>query len=61
KPPIYLNKIGNFATGGVCLKISEPISLTGSADGIPPELPFRPPHLEAEAKRTISSSFSNPN
>jgi hypothetical protein len=27
----------------------------GSAGGIPPEPPFRPPRLEAEAKRTISS------
>jgi len=45
--------------GGVYLKISEPISLTGSAGGIPPKPPFRPPRLEAEAKRTISS-FSNP-
>jgi len=33
------------------LKKSEPISLTGSAGGIPPELPFRPPRSEAEAKR----------
>jgi len=31
--------------GGVYLKISEQISLTGSAGGIPPELPFRPPRL----------------
>jgi hypothetical protein len=37
------------------LKISEPISLTGSAGGIPPEPPFRPPRQKAEAKRTISS------
>jgi hypothetical protein len=37
------------------LKKSELISLTGSAGGIPPEPPFRPPRLEAEAKRTISS------
>jgi len=35
----------------VYLKISEPISLTGSAGGIPPKPPFRPPRLEAEAKR----------
>jgi len=35
----------------VYLKKSEPISLTGSAGGIPPELPFRPPRSEAEAKR----------
>jgi len=51
------------------LKISEPISLTGSAGGIPPKPPFRPPRLacpteavrrrEAEVERTISS-FSNP-
>jgi len=41
----------------VYLKISEPILLTGSAGGIPPKPPFRPPRLEAEAKekRTISS------
>jgi len=34
------------------LKISEPISLAGSAGGIPPpkKNPFRPPRLEAEAK-----------
>jgi len=38
-------------TGGMYLKISEPISLTGSAGGIPPKPPFRPPRLEAEAKR----------
>ena len=44
-----------FPIGGVYLKISEPISLTGSAGGIPPKPPFRPPRLEAEAKRTISS------
>ena len=37
--------------GGVYLKISEQISLTGSAGGIPPKPPFRPPRLEAEAKR----------
>jgi len=43
----------------VYLKKSEPILLTGSAGGIPPEPPFRPPSPEAEAKRTISS-FSNP-
>jgi hypothetical protein len=45
----------HFPTGGVYLKISELISLTGSAGGIPLEPPFRPPRLEAEAKRTISS------
>jgi len=45
--------------GGGYLKKSEPISLTGSAGGIPPKPPFRPPRPEAEAKRTISS-FSNP-
>jgi hypothetical protein len=33
------------------LKKSEPILLTGSAGGIPPEPPFRPPRPEAEAKR----------
>jgi len=59
----------NVKLCGVYLKISEPISLTGSAfvetsvdrsaGGIPPEPPFRPPRLEAEAKRTISS-FSLP-
>ncbi len=37
--------------GGVYLKKSEQISLTGSAGGIPPEPPFRPPRPEAEAKR----------
>jgi len=51
---------------GVYLKISEPISLTGSAGGRAKTEPlFRPPRLacpteavrrrEAEAKRTISS------
>jgi len=35
----------------VYLKISEQISLTGSAGGIPPTPPFRPPRPEAEAKR----------
>jgi hypothetical protein len=44
----------------VYLKKSELIlRAIGSAGGIPPEPPFRPPRLEAEAKRTISS-FSNP-
>jgi len=33
------------------LKISEPISLTGSAGGIPPEPPFRPPRPKAEGER----------
>jgi len=41
--------------GGVYLKISERISLTGSAGGIPPKPPFRPPRQKAAAKRTISS------
>ena len=50
--PLKGSKLMN---GGVYLKISERISLTGSAGGIPPEPPFRPPRLEAEAKRTISS------
>jgi len=45
----------NFPTGGVYLKKSEPILLTGSAGGIPPEPPFRPPRQKAEAERTISS------
>jgi hypothetical protein len=41
---------------GVYLKKSELILRTiGSAGGIPPEPPFRPPRFEAEAKRTISS------
>gem|GEM_PF-5772196 len=40
-----------FYVGGMYLKKSEPISLTGSAGGIPPDPPFRPPRLEAEAKR----------
>jgi len=45
----------------VYLKISEPISLTGSADGrAKTKPPFRPPRLEAEAKRTISSFSSQP-
>jgi len=38
------------------LKISEPISLTGSAGGrAKTKPPFRPPRPKAEAKRTISS------
>jgi len=37
--------------GGVYLKKSEPISLTGSAGGLPPEPPFRSPRPKAEAKR----------
>jgi len=42
----------SFPTGGVYLKKSELIlRLIGSAGGIPPEPPFRPPRLEAEAKR----------
>jgi hypothetical protein len=42
--------------GGVYLKKSELIlRATCSAGEIPPEPPFRPPRLEAEAKRTISS------
>jgi len=49
----------DFPTGGVYLKKSEPISLTGSAGGrAKTEPPFRPPRLacptnrrEAEAKR----------
>jgi hypothetical protein len=40
----------------VYLKKSELIlRAIGSAGGIPPEPPFRPPRLEAEAKRAISS------
>jgi len=35
--------------GGVCLKISERNWL-GSAGGIPPTPPFRPPRLEPERK-----------
>jgi len=35
----------------VYLKKSEPISLTGLADGIPPESPFRQLCLKAEDKR----------
>ncbi len=47
-------------SGGVYLKKSELIlRAIGSVGGIPPKPPFRPPRLEAEAKRTISS-FSNP-
>lgn len=42
--------------GGVYLKKFELILRTiGSAGGIPPKPPFRPPRLEAEAKRTISN------
>jgi len=41
----------------VYLKISEPISLTGSAGGIPPKPPFRPPRPEAEAKRQIAKEL----
>jgi len=41
--------------GGAYLKKSEPILLTGSAGGIPPEPPFRPPRQKAEAEKTISS------
>ena len=37
--------------GGVYLKKSEPILLTGSAGGIPPEPPFRPPRQKAEAEK----------
>ena len=53
----------NAILGGVYLKISEPISLTGSAGGIPPRPPFRPPHLSASGgEATLSdwtiSSFS---
>ncbi|MDO9565843.1 MAG: hypothetical protein Q7J15_03790 [Candidatus Desulfaltia sp.] len=33
------------------MKISEPKLRLGSAGGIPPKPPFRPPRLEAEAKR----------
>jgi len=42
---------------GVCLKISEPkLRMIGSAGGrAKTKPPFRPPRLEAEAKRTISS------
>jgi hypothetical protein len=39
--------------GGLYLKKSEPILLTGSAGGIPPEPPFRTPRQKAEAERTI--------
>jgi hypothetical protein len=46
----------NVKIGGVYLKKSELIlHAIGSAGGIPPEPPFRPPRLEAEAKRTFSS------
>jgi len=38
--------------GGVYLKKSEPIfSIIGSAGGIPPEPPFRPPRQKAGAER----------
>jgi len=46
---VYLRSA--IQNGGVYLKKSEPILLTGSAGGIPPEPPFRPPRPEAEAKR----------
>jgi hypothetical protein len=49
----------SYTFSGVYLKISEPISLTGSAGGIPPKPPFRPPRQKAEAERTISK-FYNP-
>jgi len=46
----------SLSNGGVYLKKSELIlRAIGSVGGIPPEPPFRPPCLEAEAKRTISS------
>jgi len=40
-----------FPTGGVYLKKSEQTLLTGSAGGIPPEPPFRPPRQKAEAEK----------
>ena len=49
-----------FLHGGGYLKKSELIlRAIGSAGGIPPRPPFRPPRQKAEAERTISS-FSNP-
>jgi len=46
----------HFPTGGVLSKKFELIlRAIGSAGGIPPTPPFRPPRLEAETKRTISS------
>jgi hypothetical protein len=53
-PRQHLSISLNVKLGGVCLKISERNWL-GSAGGIPPDPPFRPPRLEAEVKRTISS------
>ncbi len=41
----------HLLTGGVYLKKYEPILLTGSAGGIPPEPSFRPPRPKAEAKK----------
>jgi hypothetical protein len=63
----YIKKLGltvsqqhDFPTGGMYLKKSELILLTGSAGGrAKTEPPFRPPRQKAEAERTISS-FSNP-
>jgi len=55
EPSQRANQPQHLPIGGVCLKKSELISLTGSAGGISPEPPFRPPRPEVEAKRTISS------
>ncbi|MFH1863392.1 MAG: hypothetical protein ABIJ85_00565 [bacterium] len=41
------------------MKISEPISLTGSEGGIPPKPPFRPPRLEAKAKKDDFKFFKS--
>jgi hypothetical protein len=49
-------KMSHFPTGGVRSKKFEQISpKICRKGGIPPEPPFRPPRLEEEAKRTISS------
>jgi len=49
----------HFPTGGVYLKISEPISLTDLAGRIPPKPPFRLPRPKAEAKRQTAKEPEN--
>jgi hypothetical protein len=52
KPAFVQYKVGlRRGEGGVYLKKSEPILLTGSAGGIPTEPPLRPPRQKAEAER----------
>ena len=56
RPPPRRAHLCRFPICGVCSKKFELIlRAIGSAGGIPPEPPIRPPRLEAEAKRTISS------